>query len=121
MELLTNPGATKGPITMQNAAVALGNGTAIDVTKAGKGGYAVLTMQVVIATTAVVTFEGTIDGSNWVSIMATNMTTDARTATVTNAAASGLYQINVLGLASVRARVSTWTAGAVTVKGQLVA
>lgn len=121
MQLLNNPGLTKGPKYLQEAAVALGNGTPIEVSSPAKGGFAILTLQVEIETTAVVTFEGTIDGVTWYSVEFVNVTDGTETATVTNAAASGIYRGNVLGLAQVRARVSTWSAGEVNVLGILVA
>lgn len=58
-----------------------------------------------------VTFEGTIDGTNFVAIPFSNIAgTSATTAT-----ANDIYRItNVLALSAVRARFSTYTSGALT-------
>lgn len=72
-------------------------------------------IQVVGITTATITFEGTVDGTNWVAIAAAdlNSTTRARSTTAT---ADGLYLIEPSGsLTSARARISAYTAGTLTV------
>lgn len=102
---------------MQDAAVAIGNGTAMVCTDEANGGYAVLVVQLVITNTATVTFEATVDGTNWISVLFENITTGASASTAT---ASGLYRATVLGLSQVRARVSAWTSGTVTALGLLV-
>ena len=98
---------------LQDAAGAASNGTAVDTT-----GYTSLGLQVVISDTATVTFEGTVDNSNWVATGCV-ATSDTATATVTSTTASKLYQCNVAGLAQFRARISSFTAGTGTVKGRL--
>ena len=85
-------------------------------TAAADGVYATLTAQVVGITTATITWEGTVDGTNWVAIQATNLNTGSAATTAT---ADGLYRINVTGLLKVRARISAWTAGTITVTGVL--
>jgi hypothetical protein len=99
--------------TFQSAAGATGNGTALDVSK-----YNSLSVQLVISNTATVTFEGTVDNSNWVSLACTSIASTSATL-VTSATASGLYQCNTAGLSSVRMRISAWTSGTVTVTGVL--
>ena len=71
-------------VPMQKAAVATGNGTSVNVTGTNIGPHTVLSMQVTGITTATVTFEGTIDNTNWVSLVAQNVATAA---TATTAAA----------------------------------
>jgi hypothetical protein len=112
------PGAQAYKRTLQSAAVATGNGTPVTVTAGGEGGYATLTVQVVGITTATITWEGTVDGTNWVAILATPLTTGTAATTAT---ADGIYRINVTGLASVRARISAWTSGTITVTAYMVA
>jgi hypothetical protein len=80
------------------------------------GPYINLTAQVVGITTATITWEGTVDGTNWVSILATNQTSAAAAATAT---ANGIYAMTVRGLRQVRARISAYTAGTITVTGTL--
>lgn len=105
-------------IIMQNAAVATGNGTAVVCTRAQQGSASILAMQIQGITTATVTFEATIDGSNWVAVLATSLTSGTAATTAT---ADGLYRVTVTGLIQVRARISAWTSGAITVTGILVA
>ncbi len=94
--------------TMQSAAAATGNGTA-----ASTAGYASIGVQVVISDTATVSFEATVDGSNWVAVTCV-LSSDLSTAS--SATASGLYQCNVSGYNSFRARISSYGAGTVDVK-----
>ena len=105
-------------IIMQSAAVATGNGTAAEVTDE-TGGYRVLTVQVQGITTATITFEGTVDDTNWVAIAF--MTLADGSTLATTAAADGLYRATVTGLSQVRARMSAWTTGTITCTGILVA
>jgi hypothetical protein len=98
--------------TFQDAVGATGNGTILSVKKATS-----CTVQVVISNTATVTFEATLDGSNWVAIMVTNLNTgvDATTAT-----ASGVFRATIAGFTGFRVRVSSWTSGTVTATGNAV-
>ena len=112
------PGGTYKAQLMQSAAVATGNGTAIDCIDSSSGAFTVLAMQVTGITTATITFEATIDGTNWVAVLATNLNTGAEATTAT---ANGIYTIMVAGLPKVRARVSAWTEGAIYVTGSLAA
>lgn len=108
------PGGLPVRKVMQSAAVATGNGTAIDCVSPTYGALTTLTAQVTGITTATITWEATIDGTNWVAIQATNLNdgTEATTAT-----ANGLYRVVCLGLVKVRARISAWTSGTIYVTG----
>ena len=110
------PGGQYINAIMQNAATGTGNGTAMDCTAATRGAMTVLTMQVTGITTATITFEGTIDGTNFVAVQATNLNSGSAATTAT---ADGLYRITVLGLVSVRARISAYTSGTITITGIL--
>lgn len=94
----------------QTDAVATGNGTAFQV-----GGLAGVLVQITGITTATITFEGTVDGTNWVSLLAFNQTTGASGTTAT---ANGLYQVFTGGVDKMRCRVSAWTAGTIDVIGK---
>lgn len=98
--------------TLQNAAAATGNGTAIDVK-----GYHSVVLDVTGAFTATVTFEGTIDDANWVAI---GVKPVADTAAVTTATAAGMFKlpIDIDALSQIRARISAYTSGNVTVKSR---
>lgn len=95
------------PGTLQNAAAATGDGTPLLVSGFGSVG-----VQVVL-TDAEVTFEATIDGTNWAAVLC-SLSTDGSTAITANA--TGLYQCPVAGFNQFRARVSTFGSGTVTVK-----
>ena len=97
----------------QSAAVATGNGTALDA-----GGLGLVGVQVEGITTATVTFEGTIDGSTWYAVRVLNVTSGAYATTAT---ADALVQVPVAGLDQLRARVSAWTSGTINVTGLAVA
>ena len=105
--------------TLQSAAGATGNGTAIDMR-----GYNTLTVTVVHATTptATVTFEGSNDGTNYFTIglvrladHSTIASTDASSGSALKTGYALPKSVANVGLANFRARISAWTAGAVTV------
>jgi hypothetical protein len=77
-------------------------------------GYAVAGLQVSGTFSATVTFEGTVDGTNWVGVPATNRNDGAAATTAT---AAGLFLVNCSGLQQLRARVSSYASGSVTVVG----
>lgn len=97
---------------MQNAAAATGNGTVLTV-----DGYSVATMQVSGTFVGTLTWEATIDQTNWIAVQATSLNdgTAATTATTT-----GLFRIQAFGLSQIRARVSAYTSGSITVTGRAV-
>lgn len=100
-------------VTMQDSATATGNGTYVSVAD-----RAFIVMQVSGTFTATITFEGTVDESNWVAIQATNLN-DGSVATI--ATSAGLYAAPAAGLTRVRARISSYTSGSVTVTGHAIA
>lgn len=110
------PGDIKA-FPMQAAAVAVGNGTAMVCTD-GNGAYTALAMQIVGITSATITFEATLDGTTWVAVQATNLNTGTAATTAT---ADGIYRLTTLGLLQVRARISTYATGTITVTGILAA
>jgi hypothetical protein len=92
---------------LQAAAAATGNGTTLDTS-----GATAVTFQTSGTFSATVTFEGSNDGTNFNSL--TCYTLDSQTSTST-ATAAGFVRCNVLGIPTVRARVSTYSSGSVTV------
>jgi hypothetical protein len=113
------PGGDFAKKVLQSAAVATGNGTVVYPTSISDGAYTCLTLQVEGITTATITWEATIDGTNWVAIEATNLASSATPATT--ATADGIYRVVVAGLMQFRARISAWTTGATTVTGVMTA
>jgi len=96
--------------TLQNAAGAVGNGTSMDVS-----GLAVATLDVQGTFVATVVFEGSVDDTVWYPLNATNLGTGLIASSTTG---NGVFQISVAGLKSIRARISAWTSGTITVKGR---
>lgn len=95
--------------TLQNAAVATGNGTPISLK-----GWSEMGLQVTGITTATVTFEGTVDGTNYVSV---GLAAVATGTVATSATADGMFYLpRGLHLNMFRARISAWTSGTITVK-----
>jgi len=90
----------------QSAAGATGNGTAIPVS-----GWSAVSLQVTGTFVGTLTFEGSQDGSNYVSLQGFNVADGTVGTTVT---AAGIYVIPLIGLVLFRARVSAWTSGAIT-------
>lgn len=76
------------------------------------GDCGISTFQLTGTWTATVTFEGTTKGDTWVSIPSTNLTTGA-TSTTQNA--NGIYTVVCAGLQKVRAKITDYTSGTVTV------
>ena len=108
--LRAGPGwAVEQPILLQNAAAANGNGQVLTTT-----GFHAVTLQVTGTFSATVNFEGAADATNYVAIRCTNINSDAR---VTSVTAAAIVQCNTQGLSRVRARISSYVSGSVTVTG----
>lgn len=95
--------------TLQNAATGTGNGTALYT-----DGHATAMFTVTGSGSWTVTFEGTEDGTNWYSLNTNRQGTDTIGSTATNTTL-GTYKADVSGFQYVRARVSTFASGSVTV------
>lgn len=104
-------------ITLQNAATGAGNGTLLQV-----NGFASAMLTVNCSSCSggtIVNFEGTEDGTNFATLVGFQMgTTNGNQASV-GVTSSGLtyWQFNVAGLQSIRARISNYSAGTITVTG----
>ena len=100
-------------VTMQAAATGTANGTSLQMS-----GFQMAMIQVEGISGDTITFEATIDGSTWyaVAMVSPASTTRARATTAT---ADGLYFLEpTAGLSQVRARISTYGAGTITVVGR---
>lgn len=115
---MLTPGGNYQYLLLQSAAAATGNGAAITLTDPDNGALGTLTMQVSGTFVGTVTFEGTVDGSNWIALLCTNVNAGT---TATTATAVGIFRVDCSGLAQVRARVSAYTSGAITVTATAVA
>lgn len=96
-----------GRFTLQNAAAATGNGATMNV-----DGFKAVATQVTGTFVGTVTFETSLDGTNWV---ATGVTPAAGGAVASTATAPGLWVLTPNGVNLYRARVSAWTSGTITV------
>lgn len=95
--------STTGDITALNGAVTL------TYRQFANGGVGV---QVTNTFSATLTFEMTIDGTNWVAVQTQSVTTGT---VATTATATGIYKFDVVGALSVRVRASAYTSGTATV------
>jgi hypothetical protein len=93
--------------TLQEAVEANANGAAL-----ATEGYASVLFTVTGTFDATVTFQGSRDNTNWFNIQAQNMSDATQASAVT---AAGLYSAGIGGLEYVRAVVSNYVSGAVTV------
>lgn len=97
--------------TLQTGATATGNGTAWSV-----AGLEFATLHLGGITTATITWETLNDAtSGWTGLIVTNQTTGVQS---TTASADGIYGVNCAGLSQIRARISAYTAGTITVSGR---
>lgn len=76
--------------------------------------YPATSFQLTGTWSATVTFEASVDGTNYVAVPAFNVNTGAAATTAT---ANGVYTLSTAGTASVRARVSSYSSGTVVVTG----
>ena len=97
---------------MQTSATSNGNGTAMTVT-----GYAQAALSITgtVSGGTIINFEASADGSTFVSILGTNVSSGT---TSTSTTATGLWLFPVAGFAQIRARISSWASpSSVTVAG----
>jgi len=98
--------AVPGTATLQSAAGADGNGTDFTV-----DGYGVTTLQITGTFSATVTFQGSVDGTNFVTLGNDRVATPVVTTT-------GIFGIDCRGLQKIRAVISGYVSGNVTVTGR---
>ncbi|MEW6303505.1 MAG: hypothetical protein AB1705_08550 [Verrucomicrobiota bacterium] len=94
-------------VRIQTGATATTNGQPARV-----NGRAIAAFQITGITTATITFEGTVNGTDYVALPAENV---ASGTVATTATANGIYRARVAGLLYVRARVSAYTSGTIVV------
>lgn len=101
-----------GVTAMQTAAGATGAGTSILM-----AGYNRAMFQISGTFVATITFQATVDGTNWVTYALSDLSTTARTHATTQST-TGIYAADdAAGLTAIRANITAWTSGAVTVVG----
>lgn len=107
-------GAVGTPVTMQNAAVANGNGSTLTVTYYTTA-LVNVNCSVACSGGTTINFEGTDSTGTYFSIAAFPVT--GLSAAVNSATTSGQFWIPVAGLTTIRARISGYSAGTITVTG----
>ena len=95
---------------LQDAATATGVGNTLAVSR-----YSHIVFQVSGTFVGTITFQATVDGSNWHNILPNDITTGVSSATTTT---TGLYRVDVTGLSIVRANITVYTSGSITVIGR---
>ena len=109
-ENLITGGYSPANLTMQNAVTANGNGTTLNVNE-----YATAVLEIRGTFSATINFECSIDGTNWYPVLATKNDGIISSSCST----AGLYEIKVAAWKSIRARVSGYVSGNVTVVGKV--
>lgn len=82
------------------------------------GAFAYVAIQLTGISGDTVTWEGTVDGTTWVAIRLTNLTSGTAASTAT---ANGIYAGDVRGLLKLRANVTVYSAGVITALCNLTA
>lgn len=107
--------------TLQSSAVANGNGTALTINGLSS---AVYTVNCSVACTGgtTINFEGSGDGSNYVPLNAVQLGTGVIATTVVNQGTTiTAWQVPIGGLQTIRARISAYSAGTITVTANATA
>lgn len=103
--------ATTTKHNLQNAATAAGNGTPMPVE-----GLSEVALQVTLGGgTASVTWQGSADGTNYITIQPTDLNANSAGSV---ASADGLWRADVKGLSHLRGSISAYTSGTITVLGR---
>jgi hypothetical protein len=89
-----------------------GNGQTLQISTLGRAGIAI---DLRGTFTATITFQGTIDGTNWFALSATSYTAAVNASVVTQATAVGNFIAQCSGLSAVRANVTAYTSGSINV------
>ena len=101
-----------GVVKLQNAAVATGNGTEIEL-----AGRSNLVVQVFGTFVATITWEATVDGATWAGVALADLASTTRARALT-ATVAGLFMLDkVGGLQRLRVRISAFTSGSVNAWG----
>lgn len=71
-------------------------------------------LQITGTFTGTITFEASVDGTNWASVAVKASSQTTATTLVTTTTAAGVFTLNTQGLPYVRARMSAYTSGSAT-------
>lgn len=106
-QIVSQKAATTTSNTLQNAVAATGNGIALNT-----DGMSTASFTVSGTFVGTITFEGTEDGTNFASLPVRSLATGTGATTSTT---TGTFTASCTGLTSVRARISAYTSGNITV------
>ena len=95
--------------TLQNSVTGNGNGTASDVSS-----YTTAVIQVSGTFTATINFEASVDGLTYTALQCFSITDS--TSSATSVTIPGIWRCNIVGIGKVRARISGYGSGTITVK-----
>lgn len=113
----TQKNASPASTTMQNAATGSGNGTNLAV-----DGFSTaivsITASVAMSGGTTINFEASTDNTTFVSVQAINVGTNT---IATTTQTTGDWQVDVTGYSFLRARISAYSAGTITIKGWPIA
>lgn len=112
VQLLSQTAATATSMTLQTAATGTGNGSSFPVSGMGSVAFTITG-----TFSATITWEGSEDGTNYFSILATNY---GSTVSATTATTTGIYLAGCSGLQNVRAHITAYTSGSITVTAHAV-
>jgi len=93
-------------LTLQDGVEATDNGSIMDVS-----GLSSLALQITGTFSGTITFEVSLDGTNYIAIPGLDITGNKSS----TATAAGIYQFNIAGIHYFRARISAYTSGSITV------
>lgn len=96
---------------LHDAAAATGNGVSVPCVSTQEGFKTAVGIQISGTFVGTITFEGTVDGANWVAVEVEDLNDRTWTTTAT---APGLFRAVSLGLLYFRARISAYSSGAIT-------
>lgn len=103
--------------TLHSATDENGTGVAVDTWTPDGGSYTTLTLQVSALAVGTVTLQATVDGTNWIPILAENVSTGA----LSNALTVGIWRMVVVGFRQVRVALTDYSDDELTVVGVAVA
>lgn len=110
---LTKKNASPASTTMQNAATGNGNGTNL-ATDGFSTSIVSITASVGMSGGTTINFEASTDNTTFVAVQAITVGTNTIATTTTT---TGDWQVDVTGYSFLRARISAYSAGTITIKG----
>lgn len=103
------PSTESATLDIADAALTLGTADADSVA-----------LQVTGTFSGTITFEASVDGTNWAALAVKASSQTAAATLVTTTTAAGVFTVNTQGLPNIRARMSAYTSGAAVVTAKLV-